>query len=343
MQTGLIYHPACLEHDTGNHVENKLRLLAILRFLEESGLRDQLEYITPLPATYEQLESVHRPQHIRFMEGFSREGGGWITADTVVSPQSFTAALYAAGSAIQGVDALLGDGIEAAFALVRPPGHHATPDRAMGFCLFNNVAIAAKHALVRYLVPSVMVVDFDVHHGNGTQEIFYTDPRVLYLSTHQSPFYPGTGYFEERGTGAGMGTTVNIPLPAGCGDEEYNRVFDEIVVPLARRFKPRLIIASAGYDGYWADTMSSMLITGDGYGHMVRTLKGLAQELCSGRLLFVLEGGYHPRGLPYSVKTTLDVLLENPTDPDPLGSPANENSPPIEHIIQRVKRIHKLE
>ncbi len=213
----------------------------------------------------------------------------------------------------------------------------------MGFCLFNNVAVAAKHALVQYLVPSVMIVDFDVHHGNGTQEIFYTDPRVAYLSTHQYPFYPGTGYFEERGAGAGLGANINIPLPGGCGDEEYGRVFDEVVVPIARRFKPRLIIVSAGYDAYWADTMSSMLVSGDGYTHMVRTLQGLAQELCAGRLLFVLEGGYHPIGLPYLVKTTLDVLLENPVDPDPLGKPPNANFPTIDHIIQRVKRAHKLE
>lgn len=343
MRTGLIYHPACLEHDTGDHVENKLRLTGILKVLGASGLEAQMELITPLPATREQLELVHQPEHVRLMESISREGGGWITADTVVSSGSFQAALHAAGSAIQGVDAILAGGVETAFALVRPPGHHATAERAMGFCLFNNVAVAAKHALVQYLVPSVMIVDFDVHHGNGTQEIFYTDPRVAYLSTHQYPFYPGTGYFEERGAGAGLGTTVNIPLPGGCGDEEYGRVFDEVVVPIARRFQPQLIIVSAGYDGYWADTMSSMLITGDGYGHMVRTLKDLAQELCSGRLLFVLEGGYHPIGLPYSVKTTLDVLLENPIDPDPLGGPANENSPPIEHIIQRVKRAHKLE
>ena len=233
--------------------------------------------------------------------------------------------------------------VDSAFALVRPPGHHATYWRAMGFCLFNNIAIAAKHALNNYELERILIADFDVHHGNATQDAFYNDPHVLYFSTHQYPFYPGTGSIEEIGMGEGEGTTINVPLPAGCGDGEYLRAYNEVLIPAARRFQPQLILVSAGYDAHWADDISLMEVSTTGYAQMASILKGFAEELCQGRLVFTLEGGYHHRALPSSVKATLDILMENPGIDDPLGKIADPKNPPhADAILQTVKRIHKL-
>ncbi len=213
----------------------------------------------------------------------------------------------------------------------------------MGFCLFNNIAIAAKHALSSHHLDRILIVDFDVHHGNGTQEAFYNDPKVLYFSTHQYPFYPGTGRLEEVGKGEGKGATVNVPLPAWCGDEEYLQVFQQILTPLAYRFQPQIILVSAGYDPHWADQISAMQVSVAGFSQMVSILKGLASELCQGKLVFALEGGYHILALAHSIKATLEVLLGKEEIDDPLGQPTNNRrAPAIEPIIQQVRQIHSL-
>ncbi|GAI04383.1 unnamed protein product, partial [marine sediment metagenome] len=217
---------------------------------------EQLVPLTPRAASLEELSTVHSMGFISYIQAFAERGGGWLDADTVVSPASYDAALYAAGGAIKAVDGVLSGEVESAFALVRPPGHHALRWEAMGFCLFNNIAIAAKHALNSYRLERILIVDFDVHHGNGTQDAFYHDPSVLYFSAHQYPFYPGSGHFDETGAGPGEGYTVNVPLPAWCGDSEYLRVFEEILAPVARRFSPQLILVSAGYDAHWSDHIS---------------------------------------------------------------------------------------
>ena len=343
MKVGFVYDPVYLKHDTGQHVENATRLEAIISHLEKTRLKQQLIPIKPGAASVEQLLLVHQRQYISHIQDAAQKGGGWLDADTVMSPDSYEAAVYAAGGAIKATEAVMDGEVASAFALVRPPGHHATPRRAMGFCLFNNVAIAAKCALAKYNLERIAIIDFDVHHGNGTQEIFYDNPQVLYISTHQYPFYPGTGSIDETGVDETKGTTVNIPLPAGCGDAEYLPAFEQIIVPAARRFKPQFILVSAGYDLHWADGIALMQVTTTGFAQMVKIIKQLADELCSGRLVFSLEGGYNVTALAVSVKATFDVLLGNTNIEDPLGQSPHQFAPPsITHLIKAIREIHNL-
>ena len=341
MKVGFVYDPIYLKHDTGQHVENARRLEAITSHLEQTGLKQQLTPIKPRPATIAELSLVHREQYISHIQEAVQRGGGWLDMDTVTSSGSYDAALYAAGGAIEATEAVLNGEVNSAFALVRPPGHHATAQRAMGFCLFNNVAIAAKYALAK--CERILIIDFDVHHGNGTQEAFYDNPQVLYVSTHQYPHYPGTGSVEEIGSGTAKGATVNIPLPGGSGDTEYQQVFEQIVVPVAKRFKPQLILVSAGYDTHWADELALMQVSVTGFAQMVKIIKGLAAELCGGRLVFSLEGGYNITALAASVKATFDVLLGNTDIEDPLGQTTYQFAAPgISPLIKAIKEIHNL-
>ncbi|MBE0480193.1 MAG: histone deacetylase [Dehalococcoidia bacterium] len=339
MNTGLVYDPLYLEHDTGAHVENSQRLVETVKVLQDSGLMNRLALISPRPASIEELCLVHTEYHTGHVQRAASKGGEWLDGDTYCSPESFTVALHAAGGVLRGVDAIMNKEVANAFALVRPPGHHATPDQAMGFCLFNNIAVAAKYARAGFGLTRILIADFDVHHGNGTEEVFYEDPSVFYFSTHQYPHYPGTGAITDQGSGEGRGTTLNIPLPAGCGDAEYLRAYREILVPLAQRFKPELILVSAGYDLHWADPLSGMQLTVDGLAEIVGIIKGLADELCGGRLLLTLEGGYHLKALAYSIKATLEVLLGGPRSADPLGKPQVTYMPAkIDHIFERLSR-----
>jgi len=343
VSVGLVYDPIYLEHDTGQHVENAARLVAIMKRLEESSLTAKLVSIPPRAASMGELSAVHAPGYIPYIEDFAKKGGGWLDADTVLSPGSYNAALYAAGGLIEAVAGVMRGEVESAFALVRPPGHHATRWEAMGFCLFNNVAIAAKHALNDHGLKRVLIVDFDVHHGNGTQDTFYDDPSVLYFSTHQYPFYPGTGRFDELGAGPGEGYTVNVPLPGWCGDSDYLNVFEEVLVPVARRFNPELVLVSAGYDAHWNDQISGMQLSVTGFARMVDALKRLADELCHGRIVLALEGGYDLSAMAASVRASFDVLLGSPETVDPLGqAPHPVPSRDVDKIIQAVKEIHKL-
>jgi acetoin utilization deacetylase AcuC-like enzyme len=345
MSVGLVYDPIYLGHDTGDHVENGRRLERTLELLRTSGIQDRLVGIAPEPALLEDLLRVHSAQHVARVDRSASEGGGWLDGDTVTSPESYEAAIYAAGGTARAAEQVIKGDVESAFALVRPPGHHATRTDAMGFCLFNNVAIAARVAVQKHELERVLIVDFDVHHGNGTQDIFYGDANVLYISTHQSPLYPGTGRVDESGVAGGRDHTVNIPLPPWSGDKEYLLAFEQIVVPVARRFQPQIILVSAGYDAHWADYISSMQVTVGGYAKMVTILKQLAAELCQGRLVCALEGGYHLQALAYSVKATIEVLLGLPTAgaDDPLGPPPHGSSAiDIGPLLQRIKATHGL-
>ena len=218
MKAGLVYDPIYLGHDTGDHVENSQRLAVAMSYLKETGIKERLTCLPPRPALLDELEMVHTPEYISHVKSKAEEGGGWLDPETVMSPKSYEAAVYAVGGLLVAVEAVMKDEVDNAFAMVRPPGHHAISNRAMGFCIFNNVAVAAKFALSKFSLNHVLIVDFDVHHGNGTQDTFYTDPKVLYFSAHQYPFYPGTGWTDEIGSGEGLGATVNFPMAAGWGD-----------------------------------------------------------------------------------------------------------------------------
>jgi len=343
MKAGLVYDPIYLQHDTGDHVENARRLVDAMTYLEETGTKEKLTCLPARPASLEELEMVHTPEYVSYVKGKAEKGGGWLDPDTVTSPKSYQAALYAAGGVLAAVEAVMKGEVDNAFALVRPPGHHAIKDRAMGFCIFNNVAIAAKFALSKFNVSRVLIADFDVHHGNGTQDTFYADPAVLYFSTHQYPFYPGTGWMDETGTGEGEGTTVNFPMAAGWGDEEYLRGFDEVLVPVVRRFQPQLILVSAGFDAHWADQLAMMRVGITGFTQMAMILKKLAAELCQGRLVFTLEGGYNLRVVACSVKATFDVLLGKSEIDDPMGKASIERKPRgFDERIQAIKKIHHV-
>jgi acetoin utilization deacetylase AcuC-like enzyme len=340
---GYVYDPVYLEHDTGEHPENARRLDAIISDLDWKGIRQQLKVIRARPATLDELTTVHQAEYVLRIEAYCQQGGGWWDADTVMSKGSYKAALYAAGGSIAAVDAVIKGEVPCAFALVRPPGHHATNNNAMGFCIFNNIAIATNHALKTYKMERLLIVDFDVHHGNGTQEAFAHNPYVLYISTHQYPLFPGTGHLNEVGQGIGVGTAINIPLPAGCGDDEYRLVFDEVIVPAARRFRPEIILVSAGYDGHWADEMSNMQLTLEGYYYLTRVIKQMADEMCDGKTVFCLEGGYNLRVLSCAVNATFGLWLGENYFDDPFGLPREKFKPHgVNELIAEVKRRHGL-
>jgi acetoin utilization deacetylase AcuC-like enzyme len=340
MKVGYVYDPIYLKHDPGDHPESPQRLEAIMAHLKETKTLDLLVPVTPRPATMNELELVHRLQHITRVQEMALRGGGWLDSDTAMSADSYEAALYAAGGTIVATEAVVKGEIGSAFALVRPPGHHATPARAMGFCLFNNIAIAAKYALANLHLERVLIIDFDVHHGNGTQDAFYDDPRGVYISTHEFPFYPGTGGYDETGTN---GNIINIPLPAGSSDADHMLAFNRIVVPAARRFKPQLILVSAGYDSHWADQLAMMQVSITGYAEVMRVIKELADELCGGRLVLALEGGYNLTALAASVKATFDMLLGKTGITDPLGpSPRRYKVADIDVLVEKIREIHKL-
>lgn len=340
---GYVYDPVYLQHDTGTHVENPGRLEAILSGLDKTGIKPLLENIPARAATLAELMLVHNEDYISRIETFCRNGGGWWDQDTIMSSGSYEAALYAAGGTINAVEAVVKGQVDHAFALVRPPGHHATADQCMGFCLFNNVAIAANYALKNLGVKKIVILDFDVHHGNGTQAAFAHNPNVLYVSLHQYPLFPGTGYIDETGDGKNEGTSVNVPMPAGCRDVEYVRVFHEIVTPVIRRFTPDLLMVSAGYDGHWADSISHMRLTLDGYITLTRIIEKLTQECCRGKTVFVLEGGYNLRVLEVAVNNTLKIWIKENFLADPLGAPPHDIAPGgLDDVIAAVKIKHGL-
>jgi acetoin utilization deacetylase AcuC-like enzyme len=343
MPTGVVYHPIYLEHDLRGHPENRQRLKAVLRVLEERGMWPRLTPIEALPITPERLYRAHEARYVEQVQRLAERGGGHLDMDTYVGSASYDAALMAAGGLVEATRAVLDGEVDNAFALVRPPGHHALRNRGMGFCLFNNVAVAAHYALAERGIDRVLIFDFDVHHGNGTQDEFEADPAAMYISTHQYPHYPGTGHWNETGHGAGEGSIVNVPLGAGVGDNAFARILAEIVAPAAWRFQPQLLLISAGYDAHWDDPLAYLQLSIEGYTRIARALKELAEELCEGRLVITLEGGYHLEALSYSVLNTFAVLLgdESWQVVDPLGpSPRPERS--VDDVIQRVGQVHGL-
>jgi acetoin utilization deacetylase AcuC-like enzyme len=306
-RAALLRDPRFQGHDTGGHPENARRIRAIDQELLAFDLvRDRP--IVPFDAASDAaLSLVHDPRYVAGVRELAAQGGGYLDADTVVQADSTDVAALAAGAGIAAVDAAL-DGVAArSFVIARPPGHHATPQRGMGFCLFNTIAVAAAHALARG-VSRVMIIDWDVHHGNGTQDAFYDTDRVLFVSLHQSPLYPGSGAASERGEGQGSGYTLNVPLRAGGGDEVYRTIFDEVVVPAATAYQPELVLISAGFDAHTADPLANMRLTEAGFAEMAHRVRTIAETHAGGRLVAILEGGYDPPALARSVAATLAVL-----------------------------------
>ena len=309
MKTGFFYHPDFLAHDTGPmHPERPERLSHLLETLQATELWGQLRQYAPAPADPAWLARVHTPAHIERIRQACQRGPGELDPDTPVCPASWGAALRAVGAGLEACDRVMSGELHNAFCAVRPPGHHAESNRAMGFCLFNNVAVAARYLQVKHGIRKVLIVDFDVHHGNGTQEIFYSDPTVLYFSVHQYPLFPGTGAMEETGAGPGKGLTINVPLGAGAGDFPFMDAFDLELAPNVNRFMPEFILVSAGFDAHIGDPLAGMRLTDSGFSAITQTIKGLAKQCCQGRIVSFLEGGYNLRALASSVQAHLQVL-----------------------------------
>lgn len=327
-------------HNSSGHPENAERFRDFGR-IDELPFVDELLKIEPRAATEDELTSVHPPTYLKALQQAVSQGPGYIDyAPTYVTQGSYQAALDAAGGTLEVAEAVATGRAAAGFALIRPPGHHATPTEAMGFCLVNNLAVATRH--VQQLgFRKVMIVDFDVHHGNGTQEVFERDPDVLYLSTHQAGIYPGSGYLSDTGTGEGQGTVINIPLPAGAGDRAFAEIADRVILPAAERFGPQILMVSAGFDAHWQDPLASLQLSCSGFYHLGTVLSGIARRHCQGRAVFSLEGGYDPQALASSILAILHALAGRHAPPDPLGPPPNAE-PSIEGILNKVLSIHSL-
>ncbi len=325
-------------HDVPRHPEQPGRVEAVMERLGAGGRLAGLEQLAPRAATDAELELIHPASHIDYVRSMDEASGGRIDADTRVVPGTFAAATHAAGGTLAALDAMLSGEVGAAFAIVRPPGHHATVDRAMGFCYFNNVAIAAASARQTHGVQRIAVADFDVHHGNGTQDVFWTDPDLLYCSLHQYPFYPGSGHWRETGGPGAEGATVNVPLQEGCGDAEYLRVFDALLLPIIERFRPELLLVSAGYDAHAGDPLAGMAVSTEGYRAIMRRLRATADTVCGGRLVATLEGGYDLNDLAASVEASIGALQE--------AAPSYEPAPPageaFERYLEGLRELHRL-
>lgn len=335
---GLVYDPIYLEHDTGGHVEQPKRLTETLAVLEAKGITERLVKLSPRAAAAEEVAQIHTRDYFKRLASFCQAGGGHLDPDTVASPRSFEVALAAVGGLLNAVDAVQEGTVARAFALVRPPGHHALPHRAMGFCLFNNVAVAARYARQKYGIDRILIVDWDYHHGNGTEAVFYAEPGVLYFSTHSATGYPGTGRVERVGEGPGEGFNVNIPLPDLAGDEDFGFVFDEILVPVAEEYSPGLVLVSAGQDGYRMDPIAGMDLTPRGYGLMAAAVRRIADRHAGGRLVGCLEGGYHLPGLGECVCAILEQWAGKEGRS---GDSRWQVKPEVEAAAAAVKRVHR--
>jgi acetoin utilization deacetylase AcuC-like enzyme len=330
MAPGLYFrHESSLRHETGSHPENKARIPAIEAELERRAWLGWERREAP-PAAVEQLELVHTRDHVDFIRTTVEDGGGWFDADTMASPGSWEAALHAAGGACAMVDALVGGEATTAFSAHRPPGHHCEVARPMGFCLFNNIAVAARHARRAHGLERVAIVDWDVHHGNGTNDIFHTASDVLFFSIHQSPLYPGSGPLRDVGSGTGEGYTVNLPVPPGAGDDIWLSQVDHVVLPVLRAFDPQLLLISAGFDAHRDDPLAECSLTAESFGLMARRLAGFAREtgIPFGGLL---EGGYDLGALALSVAATLEGF----TDPGPQADAVERHE-----VTERAVQMH---
>jgi acetoin utilization deacetylase AcuC-like enzyme len=338
--TGFVYHEDYLRHNTGVlHPENAERLISIMQKLEAQGLTEKLERVLPVRASHEQIEYVHTNSYVKEVDAVCKSGGGMLDPDTPVCDATCDIALLAAGGVIKAVDEVMNESkaLKHIFALVRPPGHHANSNRGRGFCIFNNIAIAAGYLKREYGTKRILIADWDVHHGNGTQEVFFEDSSVLYFSTHQYPHYPGTGWIDEVGSGEGEGFTVNVPLPISTDDAGYLYALNSILVPIAQEFRPDFVLVSAGFDSHVKDPLASMAVTSLGYGLFTDVIKEIAKKSCGGRIVMTLEGGYNLDAIAESVLSVFNSLLSD------RGAEKSGAVGLTERILQRVEEIRKVQ
>lgn len=312
--THFYYNPTFLSHETGQHPESPQRLKTVIQQLQEHGMLSQCVQKSCPPLESPDVHTVHTPEHWQQIESLAEQGGGMVDADTIVSTASPAAALAAAGAAVDAVNEVVAENTSRAFCLIRPPGHHAVKQHAMGFCLLNNIAIAAKHAVEQLGLDRVLIVDWDVHHGNGTQDIFYEESRVGFFSMHRHPFYPGTGLADETGRNDGLGTTLNLPAKFGLSRDRYLSWFARELGDFADRMKPQLILLSAGFDSHRADPVGSLGLEVEDFASLTATAMDIAATHAGGRLVSLLEGGYNPPVLADCVEAHLAEMLERDRD-----------------------------
>ncbi|MCA9809615.1 MAG: histone deacetylase [Thermodesulfobacteriota bacterium] len=336
-KVGIVIDKLFVDHDNGmGHPETSERILAIADMLRHTGMRDEVTILEPRDATKEEISLVHAPEYFDKIAATRGKPRVFLDADTTTSPASYDAALRAAGGMLSSIDAILEGRLDRAFPFVRPPGHHAEADRAMGFCLFNNVAVGGAYLTRMKGVERVLIVDWDVHHGNGTQHMFYDRSDVLYFSTHQFPFYPGTGALGETGSGEGEGYTVNVPLREGMGDAEYLKIFSEILGPVIEQYKPGFILVSAGFDTFFDDPLGGMRVTPEGFALQARFMLDAAEKHSGGNIAFILEGGYNLDGLWICTKEVLEELLDKKRSEFDTAGEATA----ADDIIEQVKKEH---
>jgi acetoin utilization deacetylase AcuC-like enzyme len=343
-RTGIVKDRRYMEHvmDPG-HPESPERLREIYQMLEEEEMRGRsLGKVRPRPATREEIEMVHSPAYIDLIASTAGKPSVRLDADTSTCAKSYEAALLAAGGLLELIKVVMQGKFSNGFALVRPPGHHAERDRAMGFCLFNNVAIGARYALRNFSLQRILIVDWDVHHGNGTQNSFYEDPRVLYFSTHRYGFYPGTGAATEVGKGKGEGFTVNVPLSTGASDADYGNIFAKFLKPIALEYEPQLILVSAGFDTHYNDPLGGMDVSEKGFARMTQILMEIAGATAQGKLVLTLEGGYNVTSQRRSVKAVLEELSQaSPLEKNDLLEKEKADYPRVEKFLLQLKEIQK--
>lgn len=337
--TTILVHAPAMAHTKLHHPENSSRIANIIPDLEKFGLLGDLEILHPKPATEKQLQRVHNEGLIDFVKSVSQRGGGLLDrGDTYATADSYELARLAVGGSCMALDAIMEGRANNGFALVRPPGHHAERDHISGFCLFNNIAAAARQAQIEHNADRVLILDFDVHHGNGTQDIFYEDDSVLFISMHLfAPyFYPGIGSFHEIGTRKGSGYTINVPFPPGVGDRGYLRVLKEFIRPLIERFDPDIMLVSIGFDAHWRDPLAMAGLSLAGYASFSQSLINIAGKVCEGRILFVLEGGYQRDVLSYGIANVFEALLGRDSFYDPFG-PMIEEERDVSNLLKDLK------
>ncbi len=335
-RTGVVVDRAYLKHEPGEFHPERPERVGVLLNLAEQLDKQKFQLLAPTAANRSEIESCHSSEYVALVESTSKTNQYALDGDTITCRDSFGVGLLAVGGLLRLLDGVAAAEIANGFALVRPPGHHALKNRAMGFCLFNTIAIGARYLKRVHGAKRILIMDWDVHHGNGTQEAFYDDPSVLFISTHQFPFYPGTGAMDEIGVNEGEGCTINVPLPAGCGDAEYLRVFEEIVVPAADKFEPEWILVSAGFDSHRRDPLGGMNVTEEGFGAMAEILLRLAERHADGKIAFLLEGGYDLAALHNSVAAVLNAMQQRALNDFP---PAKGER--IQPLIRRIRQIHE--